>query len=76
MTIVNRGLVFVNNTDFPIVELRMIPGNETEARSVNFTYECISFKETYMEFKMYWSYFDEVSIKENKDSLKVYFYGP
>ena len=25
---------------------------------------------------MFWSYFDEVSIRENKDSLKVYFYGP
>ena len=31
IAIVNRGLVFLNNTDFPLVELRMIPGNETEA---------------------------------------------
>ena len=54
--IINRGIVVINNTDFPIVDLQIIAGIETDPQFLNFTYECIKFKPTYMEFQTYYSY--------------------
>jgi hypothetical protein len=54
----------------------MKPGNETNPILLNFTYVCIAFKETYMEFRVNYTNFTEVSIKDSKDTLSAEFYGP
>ena len=42
----------------------MSPGNETDPTLLKFTYVCVAFKETYMDFKINYTYFNEVSIKD------------
>ena len=48
----------VNNTNFSLVDLQLEPGTETDPMFLNFTYKCISFKPTYMEFQTYFNYLD------------------
>ena len=53
----------------------MNAGNETDPTLLNFTYVCIAFKETYMDFRVNYTNFTEVSIKDQKDTLEAVFYG-
>ena len=54
----------------------MLAGNDTDPQVLNFTYDCVKFNELYMDFQMNYSFVDEISIRDYKDRLKVYFYGP
>ena len=50
LEIVNRGLVFVNNTFKPILNLTMLAGIESDHRQLNMTWTCKDFKPTHMDF--------------------------
>jgi len=41
--IVNRGLVYVNETVSPILDLMMIPGPESDINLLTFTWKCVDF---------------------------------
>ena len=58
------------------MKLELVPGIETDQQYMNFTYECIEFKPTYMKFQTYYEYFDQISVNKFKEQLKVQFYGP
>ena len=58
-----------------MVDLSMVPGNETNATKLEFTWKCVDFKSEYMDFDLNFSYYHDVSIQEFKDSLKVNFIG-
>ena len=75
LEIVNRGILKINNTFLPVVDLSMVPGSETNVTNLEFTWKCVDFKSEYMDFELNFSYFHEVSIQEFKDSLKVNFIG-
>ena len=53
----------------------MNAGNETDPTLLNFTYICIAFKKTHMDFRVNYTNFTEVSIKDQKDTLGAVFYG-
>jgi hypothetical protein len=42
---------------------------------LGFTWKCVDFEPKYIDFKLNFTYFGEVSIKEFKDSLRVTFNG-
>jgi len=52
MQIINSGLVLANRTQYPVIELDMVPGSiETNVTAIEqFTWECVDFKEEYMDF--------------------------
>ena len=68
-------MVRLNNSFFPVVELEMIPGLESNKSSLNFTWVCVDFQPLYMDFNINYTHFNAVSIFEAKDSLKVNFFG-
>jgi hypothetical protein len=41
----------------------MNAGNQTDPIVLNFTYDCVAFKETFMDFAVNYINFSEVSIK-------------
>lgn len=42
----------------------MNPGNDTDPTVLNFTYVCVAFKETYVDFMVNFTNFTQVSIKD------------
>lgn len=56
--------------------MKILPGIDSLAQFMNFTYECIKFKPTYMEFQTNYSFVDQISVREAKENLKANFYGP
>jgi hypothetical protein len=42
----------------------MNAGNQTDPTLLNFTYVCVAFKETYMDFTVNYTNFTEVSTKD------------
>lgn len=58
-----------------MVQLQLIPGIETDPSFLKFTYECIKFQSTYMEFQTSFNNTDQISIKESKEFIRVDFYG-
>ena len=67
--------MYANNTLEPIIELNMKPGLESNLEDLNFKWECIDFKPTYMDFQIYYERFMNVSIHDFKDALEVKFNG-
>lgn len=61
--IINRGIVVVNNTEYPIVQLQLEPGIETDPKLLNFTYKCVKFKPNYMEFQTNYAEPDQISAR-------------
>lgn len=76
LEIVNRGLSFVNSALVPVVNLRMKPGLDTDEKLLDFSWNCTDFKPTYMEFAVNYTNYDEVSIRDYKDSLEISFNAP
>lgn len=76
ISIINRGVVVLNNTDYPVVQLRLEAGIETDPKLLIFTYECIKFKPTYMEFQTNYTKPDQISVRQAKERLNVEFNGP
>ena len=76
MEIVNRGLVFVNNTFKPILNLTMLAGIESDRLQLNMTWSCQDFKPTHMDFSVRFESYPNVSIHDNKDRLQVNIHGP
>jgi hypothetical protein len=73
---VNRGLSLVNNTLVPIINLIMKPGLETDSKMLDFTWNCTDFKPTYIDFSVKYTNYQNVSIRDYKDSLEVAFNAP
>lgn len=73
--IINRGLVLVNNTIYPVIELEMDPSIDSDWNDLQFTWECTDFKPLYIDIKLNYTRFPSVSIHENKDKLTVKFNG-
>jgi hypothetical protein len=73
--IVNKGLISVNTTMYPIVDLHMIPGIDSDERHLNFTWICINFTNTYMDFAVNYTEYSNVSIHDAKDVLEISYNG-
>jgi hypothetical protein len=56
---------------YPVIELNMLPGSdETDVKQIEqFTWECVDFKEEYMDFQLYYKLFPQISIHSEKDLL-------
>lgn len=67
--IVNRGLVFINESLYPVVELEMKPGNFSDWRDLNFTWSCVDFQPTYMDIMVNFTNYPNVSIHDYADFL-------
>lgn len=74
--IINRGLVTVNNTLLPILNLTMIAGIESDYTQLNMDWKCKDFKPTHMDFQVSYETYLNVSIHDYKDVLKVNINGP
>ena len=76
MTIVNKGIVRLNSTIYPVLDLQMVPGGiESDETKLKFSWECVDFKEHHIDFQLNYTYQDDVSIHEQKDLLQVNFIG-
>ena len=71
----NRALVNANETVSPILDLMMIPGLESDIDLLSFTWKCIEFQPTFMDFIVSYSRYQDVSIHQELDSLEVRFVG-
>ena len=38
--IVNRGIVRLNNSEYPLIEIKMLPSPYEDTRQLNFSWEC------------------------------------
>ena len=56
LEIVNRGLVHVNHTEVPVVDLIMVPGLESNLTELEFTWECVEFHPDYLDFVLNFTY--------------------
>jgi hypothetical protein len=56
---------------YPVIELNMLPGSdETDVKQIEqFTWECVDFKEEFMDFQLYYKLFPQISIHSEKDLL-------
>ena len=73
--IVNRGLISENATMYPVVDLHMIAGIDSDERQLNFTWVCINFTSTYMDFAVNYTQYTNVSIHDERDVLEVSYNG-
>ena len=73
--IVNRGLIKENATMYPVVDLHMIAGIDSDERQLNFTWVCINFTSTYMDFAVNYKQYTNVSIHDERDVLEVSYNG-
>jgi hypothetical protein len=71
----NLGLVVVNNTLQPVLQLHMLPGTETDPHFLNFTWTCVNFEPMYMDFQLNYTRYMNVSVHDFKDALQVNFVG-
>lgn len=73
--IINRGQLFVNSIKVPIVEISVVPGEESDASLLNFSWNCTKVTDSYIEIQMLYDHEEEVSIYDYKEKLKVKFFG-
>ena len=64
LEIMNRGMLKVNNTLVPVVNLEIIAGPESDKSALDFTWKCVDFKPDYMDFVLNFTYFGDVSTQE------------
>ena len=57
-SIVNRGLIWTNNTAQPIVKLEVVPGLLSNYSMLNFTWNCTKVTPWYMDFEVDYEYKD------------------
>jgi hypothetical protein len=51
LTIVNKGVLKVNRETYPVLDLQMVPGSdESNLSKLKFQWECVDFKEKWMDF--------------------------
>ena len=62
LEITNRGILKINHTYTPVVNLEMVAGSDSNVTRLAFTWKCVDFKPEYMDFKLNFTFFDEVSI--------------
>jgi hypothetical protein len=55
--------------------MNMIPGIESNLQDLNFTWVCVDFQPTYMDFLVNYTHYSNVSVHEFKDQLQVKFNG-
>jgi hypothetical protein len=73
--IINRGIVYVDDKYEKILDIKMKPGLESNEEKLYFSWKCVDFKSTYMDFAVNYTYFDEVSVHDLKDSIEVIVHG-
>jgi len=73
--IINRGLVFVDDIQQPILNLMMKPGLESDIDDLEFSWKCIDFKPSYMDFNINYTRYQNVSVHDYSDALEVKFNG-
>jgi hypothetical protein len=74
--IVNHGKVWLNNTQNPIVQLTILPGEMSSKPQLNFTWNCTSVTPMYMEFQLDFDFIPDISLYyDYKESIKVSFLG-
>ena len=56
LEIVNKGLVHINRTNVPIVDLVMVPGLESNLTELEFTWKCVDFHPDYLDFVLNFAY--------------------
>ena len=56
LEIVNRGLIHVNRTNVPVVDLVMIPGLESNLTQLEFTWKCVDFHSDFLDFILNFTY--------------------
>jgi predicted RNA-binding protein with PUA domain len=54
LEITNRGMVRLNNTMQPIIQLDMLPGSDETDETIikQFNWEVVDFKQEYMDFQL------------------------
>jgi len=75
MEIVNYGKVKMYNKSEPIVQLSIIPGEESDSSLLNFKWNCTNFTSTFMDFDLFYEYTDIVSTNYYKEKINVNFHG-
>ena len=65
----------INGTINPVLNISMIPGPDSNDSLLNFTWTCKAFTTLYMDVLMNYTYYDQVSINDVQDSIKLNFYG-
>lgn len=72
----NRGLVYSDDDQLePIIELIMKPGWQSELNDLDFSWKCVDFKPSHMDFDVNYTRYQNVSIHDTKDALEVKFNG-
>ena len=64
LEIMNRGLLKVNFTYVPVVNLEIIAGPDSDQSKLEFKWKCVDFKPDYMDFVLNFTNFGDVSINE------------
>ena len=54
---------------YPIVDLSMIPSIDSDEKQLVFTWTCVNFTNTYMDFLLNYTEYNNVSIHDELDIL-------
>ena len=58
-----------------MLNLEVIPGEESNKTELSFTWECVAFKTNYMDFKMTFDHFRKVSMNNILDLMQISFFA-
>ena len=75
LQIVNKGLVWINSTSFPVIQISVTPGENSDPDLLLFTWNCTKFTNKYMDIEFNWENVLEVSANDFKEKLKIVFFG-
>ena len=76
MDIINYGNVSYNGEKMPILDLRVIPGPESDPEYLAMTWDCVDMGPDWLVFQLSYENTAFISTNDFKENVKVTIYGP